>query len=121
MNTCTVSAITLTEVSDASFYFDEVPLSLTTNFLVPNPICGTFTTLFSQESGPGSGDLATLIQGAFVVPTTSISPAEPSYEEGDYSIRVTLTLDDYPNVSETQVFTVTLTKPCSIANLSLSS
>ena len=98
-----------------------MPFDLTTNFVVPNPLCGAFTTVFSQDSGPGSSDLAALIQSSYSVPTTSISPTEPTFTEGSYTIRVTLTLENYPTAIVTQSFTLNLLSPCDIANLSLTS
>ena len=121
MPTCPDPAITLNNIPNVSSAFDQTPITIATDFTVPNPLCGEFTTVFTQEYGESNDNLAALIQQAYSVPTTTISPTEPSIVRGTYSIRVTLTLDDFPATVETQVFQVTLLDPCEIATLSFSS
>ena len=77
-----------------------MPIKLETNFFVPNPLCGDFTTVFSQVSGPGSGNLASLMQDAYDVTITTFSASEPTFAEGVYQIQVSLSLNDHP-VTET--------------------
>ena len=123
---CADPSFVLGDVTATSpIYFDQVPQSIAFDVTVPNPLCGGYSTVFTQnaEGTTGTGDLAALIQSGFDDDTdvATISPAEPALTAGDYSITATLTLSGSPATTATKTFTISLDTPCSIANYSFKS
>ena len=45
--TCPDPTITLNTIPDVSGAFDQTPITIATDFSVPNPLCGNFTTVFT--------------------------------------------------------------------------
>ena len=108
---CANPSIVIDDVTYTSpIYFDEVPSSINFDVSVANPLCGGYTTVFTQntEGTTGTGDLAALIQSGFDDNTdvATISPAEPDLTAGDYSITATMTLSGSPSTIAEKTFTI---------------